>query len=74
MNMVTKTKYFEREKKRNVTQIAYIQYQLKKNGYTQQDIADELGISKQAVSMAINGKGKVSKVNKWLENNLALVV
>ena len=72
--MVTKTKYFEREKKRNVTQIAYIQYQLKKNGYTQQDIADELGISKQAVSMAINGKGKVSKVNKWLENNLALVV
>lgn len=65
--MVTQTK-------NNIAKIAYIQYLLKKNGFNQQRIANELGITKQAVSNAINGRMKSARVNNWLADNLGLEV
>lgn len=74
MNMVTKTKYLKSDKKRNVTQIAYIQYQLKRNGFTQRDIALDLGICEQAVSRAIRKQSQITRVDEWLRDNLGLEV
>lgn len=55
--------------KKNVTKAAFIQYQLKRNGYTQKAIAEELNISTIAVSRAIYGLSKISRVDKWLADH-----
>lgn len=72
--MITKTKYLKSDKKRNVTEIAFIQYQLKKNGYTQREIAKDLGITPMAVWRSINGLSKITRVDEWLRDNLGLEV
>lgn len=72
MSMITKKRKSKNKLKRNVTKSAYTQYLLKKNGYKQTDIATELGISFQAVSRAILGLSKISRVDEWLETNLNL--
>ncbi len=72
--MVTKTKYKKSYVKRNVTEVAYINYQLAKNGYTQTSVANELGITPMAVWRSINGLSKITRVDEWLRDNLGLEV
>lgn len=68
--MITKKRKTKNKLKRNVTESAFTQFQLKKNGYKQKDIANELGITVQAVSRAILGLSKISRVDDWIEQNL----
>ena len=72
--MVAKTKRNNLKSKKNVTKVAFIQYQLKIRGYTQRDIAKSLAISEQAVSMAIYGQSKIPRVDEWLYENLGLEI
>lgn len=67
----TKQKYYS---KRDTSLIAYIKYQLEKNGYTQTDIAHDIGISRQGVSLSISGLTKISRVDEWLKDNINLDV
>ena len=69
MSMITETKEKHNTVNKNVTKAAFIQYQLKRNGYTQKAIADELKITPIAVSRAINGLSTITRVNKWLADN-----
>ena len=67
--MITETKTKNNTVNKNVTKAAYIQYQLKRNGYTQKAIADELNITPIAVSRAINGLSTIRRVDEWLTDN-----
>jgi len=57
---------------KNVTRAAKIIYLLKINGFTQAKIADELNISKNAVSRSIYGLSKISRVDSWIKENLGI--
>lgn len=56
--------------KKHISKCAFIQYQLKKRGFTQAQIAEELNISRQAVNRSLFGLSKVSRVDEWIEENL----
>ena len=58
--------------KRSLKEVAYIAYLLKLKGLTQQDIANNLAISRQAVNRVISGSASSKRVRNWLETNLGV--
>lgn len=56
----------------NIKRAAEINLRLKIYGYTQKQIADELGISLVWVCKVINGHGYNAKIEKWIEEHLGL--
>jgi len=74
MVMVAETSRKNTNINKNVTKAAYIQYQLKRNGFTQAQIAKELNINPVAVSRSFYGLSKISRVDNWLADNLGLEV
>lgn len=72
MNMTTHIKVKRNRKNKNVTKAASIQFELKKRGLTQKLIAEDLHISTQAVSRAVNGQSTITRVDEWLYENLGL--
>ena len=57
---------------RNIERTAYIIYLLKLKGITQQDIAEELGITRQAVNRVILGKANSKRICNWLDKNIGV--
>lgn len=53
---------------------AYIIYHLMRNQITQTQIADELGITLQAVSQFISGRTISQNISQWFANNLNIEV
>ena len=70
--MIAKKQIKHNTVNKNVTKAAFIQYHLKRNGFTQKQVAEELNISPVAVSRAINGQSTIARVSEWLEQNLRL--
>lgn len=58
--------------KRNVKRAARIMYELKIRGIKQWEVAEELGMTRQAVSRSFLGLSTVSRVDEWIEQNLGL--
>ena len=71
--MQTQKVFKNNKSKRNIKEIAYILYLLKLKGITQQDIATDLGISRQAVNRVISGQASSQKINNWLKLNLGVM-
>ena len=71
--MQAQKKIRNNKKQRNIKEIAYILYLLKVKGITQQDIATDLGITRQAVNRVISGKASSQKINNWLKLNLGVM-
>lgn len=49
-----------------------IKTELMKNGYSQKDIAKDLGISESAISLMIQGKSVSKRFNEWVKNKLGI--
>jgi predicted transcriptional regulator len=54
--------------------IVLIKIKLLQNHKTQNDIANELGVTKSAVSQFIKGTSKSQRFNNWVLENLGLDV
>ena len=54
----------------NLKKTAKIIYLLKLNKITQKQIAETLNITTAAVSMSINGKSTITRVDNWLKENI----
>lgn len=67
---INNTEYLTKLKK--AKEAFKIKCNLKLAGYSQKMVADELGISKQAVCMVINGNTRSKRVEKWLKENLGV--
>lgn len=70
--MIKEIKKNSNRQKRSIQDIAYIQYLIKKNGFTQTNIAHELNISAEAVTRSIQGLSTIKKVDNWLKENINL--
>lgn len=72
MNMKTQKVQKKNMLKPNLYKAALIQFELKKRGWKQTKIAQELGITDSAVYRCVHGVSKSQKVDNWIENNLEL--
>ena len=70
--MTPHKKHKNNKTKRNVKRAARIMYELKIRGFKQRDVAEELGMTRQAVSRSFCGLSTVSRVDEWIEQNLGL--
>lgn len=57
---------------KDIKRAAYIKYVLQLNGYCINDIAKDLGVTHSAVSRAIYGQSKVSRVETWLNEHIEI--
>lgn len=56
----------------NFYKAALIQFELKKRGFKQQKIADDLNITGAAVYRSLYDLSKSKKIDAWVEENLEL--
>lgn len=72
--MTPHKKLKDNKSKRNVKRAARIGYECRIRGIRQIDVANELGITRQAVGRSFLGLSTISRVDEWIEKNLGLVI